>query len=264
MTVRTLAHFPPNPEYGRGIYRRRLQFVAGSAGMVAQVDDTHHSYWLTIDHDGARVKSIDAGFIRAPTLVCAGAAAGLAALIDLPVTAPVADTLARLRGPSNCTHLADLACWSLAQIGRSALWEIAVPDQVEDPVWIEIARNGATVHRWRIVDDHIQAPSIFAGRPMMKGFMAWARVALDDEALLAATMLQRGSFVARGRRHIVDQGEPTPLARAAGMAGMCWSYSGERLESATGTLNYVRDFTSGVTPGEPPSHVAARLQGARS
>src|ERR1700754_3969540 len=140
--ARTLAHFPRNPDYGRGIYRRLLRFAADPAGMVAQVDDTHHAYWLAIDHDGDRVTAIDAGFVRAPTTVCPGAAAGLAALIGLPVTATTARLLASFPAPANCKPLADLACWSLAQTGRSESWEIAIPDQVGAPVWIEITRNG--------------------------------------------------------------------------------------------------------------------------
>lgn len=260
--VRTLKHFPTNPDYGRGIYRRLLRFAAHPAGMAAQVDDTHHGYWLAIDHDGAKVTAIDAGFMRAPTTVCSGAIAGLAALIGLPIAASVSDTLARLPAASNCTHLADLACWSLEQTGRSVAWEIAIPDQGDAPVWIEIARDGAVVHRWQVANHHIVAPSTLAGQPTMKGFMAWARAAFDDDALLAATMLQRGLFVARGREHIVDQGEPMPLARAEGMAGMCWSYSGERREYAMGALGYVRDFTAGVTSEKLPP--PARLQGAGS
>lgn len=262
--ARELAHFPLNPGYGLGVYRRCLRFAGDAAGIVAQVDDTHHSYWLTIDHDGVKVTAVDAGFLRAPTTACPGAIAGLVALTGLPIAAPVSETLARLPGSSNCTHLADLAFWSLAQQGRSASWEIAVPDQIEAPVWIEVARDGVVVHRWQIADHQIVAPSWLAGRPMMKGFMAWARTAFDDDALLAATMLQRGLFVARGREHIVDQGEPMPLVRAEGMAGMCWSYSSERLEHAMGVLGYVRDFTTSVTSEKLPPHIAARLHAAGS
>lgn len=261
---RTLAHFPRNPDYGRGAYRRRLVFVSDGHGMAAQVDDTHHSYWLTLDHDGERVVALDAGFLRAPNTACPGAPKGLAALVGLPVGASISETLSRLPPSRNCTHLVDLACWSLMQIGRSSRWDILIPDQVEAPVWIEIRRDGKAVHRWRIEDRHILAPAALAGRPLMKGFMAWARALFDDEALLAAIMLQRGLLVARGRAHIVDRGEPIPLSRAEGMAGMCWSYSDARLATATGSLNYVRDFTASVRPEPPPPRVAARLQGAGS
>lgn len=262
--AKTLAHFPINPDFGRGVYRRRLRFACDPRGMVALVDDTHHSYWLSLDHDGEQVIAIDAGFMRAPTTACRGARAGLAALIGAPVAASARDIVARLPAASNCTHLGDLACWSLAQAGRSAVWEIAIPDQAAAPVWIEICRDGTAVHRWLVANQHIIAPTTLAGRPMMKGFIAWARTAFDDHDLLAATMLQRGLFVARGREHTVDQGEPTPLAIADGMAGMCWSYSGSRLDDAVGMLGYVRDFTAGITPETPPPHIVARLKGSGS
>jgi hypothetical protein len=259
--AQTLAHFPRNPDYGSGTYRRRLRFASDATGLAAQVDDTHHSYWLSLDHDGTRITAVDAGFIRAPTSACDSATAGLSALVGLPLTGTARETLDRLPIQSNCTHLADLACWSLAQKGCSAVWDINIPDQIDTPVWIEIARNGAAVHRWRIEDHRIVAPQALADRPMMQGFMAWARTAFDGDVLLAATMLQRGIFVARGRRHIVDQGAPVPLMSADGMAGRCWSYSGKRLDHATGALGYVRDFTAGVTLETPPPHIAARLQG---
>jgi len=261
---RTLAHFPRNPDYGRGIYRRRLLFVSDDRSITAQVDDTHHSYWLTLDHDGARVTAIDGAFMRAPNTACPGAPAGLASLIGQPIDAPVSETLARLPAALNCTHLTDLACWSLAQTGRSQLWEVVIPDQTAKPVWIEVLRDGSVVHRWQVADRHIVTPPHLAGRPIMKGFRSWARAQFDGEELLAATMLQRGVFVARGREYIVDQGDPVPLALAEGMSGMCWSYSGAQLASATGSLNYVHDFTAAIESGQPPPHVAARLQGAAS
>jgi hypothetical protein len=258
----TLAHFPRNPDYGSGTYRRRLRFASDATGLAAQVDDTHHSYWLSLDHDDTRITGVDAGFMRAPTSACGGAIAGLSALVGLPLTGTAGETLGRLPVLSNCTHLADLACWSLAQIGHTTVWDITIPDQIDTPVWIEIARDGAVVHRWRIEDHRIVAPRALADRPMMHGFMAWARTTFDGDALLAATMLQRGIFVARGRRHIVDEGDRVPLASADGMAGRCWSYSGSRLKTATGGLRYVRDFTTELTLETPPPHIAARLQGS--
>lgn len=258
----TLAHFLPNPEYGNGIYRRRLRFASDSRGCVAQVDDTHHSYWLALDHDNVRITGTDAGFVRAPNTACPGAPAGLVALIGLPIVESTSKILARLPRTSNCTHLADLACWSLAQLGRSAQWEVSVPDQVDKPVWIDIERDGIVKQRWQIANYEIVAPESLTGQPLMRGFMAWASRAFEGEALLAATMLQRGLFVARGRKYIVDQDTPVPLSKAEGMAGMCWSYSGDRLARATGASGYVRDFTKKIDAETAPPHVAVRLRGA--
>ncbi|SCY97199.1 hypothetical protein SAMN05660666_04003 [Novosphingobium aromaticivorans] len=82
-----LAHFPVDPSYGQGAYRRRLEFTALSDAMVAQVDDNFHSFWLVIEHDQVNVTGIDAGFLRAPTTMCGGAPAGLGALIGAPLAA---------------------------------------------------------------------------------------------------------------------------------------------------------------------------------
>lgn len=258
--ITELAHFPIDPSYGGGVYRRRLRFESGTNTVVAQIDDTHHAFWLTLDHDGRYVTAIDSGFLRAPTTACSGATHGLQALIGLAITAQAREVVARLTTGSGCTHLCDLACWALAHTDRPATWDITVPDQTDRPVWIQIARDGEMVHRWQIEGNRVASPASLAGEPLHRGFMRWASRVFEGTALMAATMLQRGLFVARARPYIVDQGPPMPLTRARGMAGACHAYSGERLAIATGSLGYVRDFTTGVRVEPLPSHIAAHLQ----
>jgi hypothetical protein len=253
-----LAHFELSPTFGTGIYRRRLRFVDKPGAVVALADDTHHSYWLTLDHRLGRVTAIDAGFNRAPTDMCPGAVAGLKAVVGASLEEPIAEIMARLPRWSNCTHLVDLALWGIAQVGRSAVWDIEVPDQRDQPVWVTITRDGELIHRWRIADYRMVAPEPFAGQPLLSGFMKWATAAFSGEEMMAATMLQRGLFVARGRRFVVDEGEPLPVASAVGMAGMCWSYSGDRLLHGKGVLGYVRDFTEALHPEAPPRHLNQR------
>lgn len=255
-----LAHFPPHPQYGHGIYRRLLRFVGWAGGVTAQVDDTHHSYWIQIGDDGSTVTAVDGAFLRAPTSACSGSVAGLQALVGTSIKAPARELLGRLPPASNCTHLSDLACWASLHRARSATWAIAIPDETDAPVEIEITRDGVPFHRWTVRHHRITAPAALRGLPLMRGFMAWARDTFSADALLAAIMLQRGLFVARGRRHLVDAGtQPVPVAVAEGMAGTCWSYSGERRAYATCSLGYVEDFTDGVRPAPSPPHVAARL-----
>jgi len=259
-----LAHFLPNPAYGSGVYRRRIAFTAMPNAIVAQVDDTHHSFWLAIDHDAAQVTAIAAGFNRAPTDMCPGSISGLQALVGCSVTASTAQLLANLPRSSNCTHLVDLALWAIAHVDRTAVWTIDVPDQAGSPVAITIARDGAVVHRWQVADFHIVAPAHFAGKPLMAGFMKWAADIFADDTLLGAIMLQRGLFVARGRQYIVDEDEPVPLARAAGMAGRCWAYSEERFLNGKGVIGYVRDFTRSLQPETLPPHIDRRIKDLKS
>lgn len=255
-----LAHFRPDPAYGTGAYRRRLAFTAVSGGVVAQVDDSHHSYWLVLDHDHRHVTALDAGFSRAPTDMCQGAAAGLQALVGRRLGEPASGLMASLPRTSNCTHLADLALWAIAHAGRSAIWNIVVPDQVDQPAWIAIDRDGETLHRWHVAGFDLVAPEPHAGMPLMSGFMKWATAAFSGDVLLAATMLQRGLFVARGRRYVVDHEPPAPLASAAGMAGMCWCYSDDRLARGRGIIGYVRDFSMSVDPAPLPARLTKRIK----
>lgn len=260
MIIPELAHFPIDPSYGTGAYRRRLVFTALAGGVVAQVDDSFHSYWLILDHDQDQVTGIDAGFVRAPADMCTGSITGLSAAIGCSLRASASDLMARLPRSSNCTHLADLALWAIAHVGNSATWNIEIPDQSGAPVWITVDRDGQLFHRWLIVGFQLVSPDDFAGRPLMGGFMKWADSTFSDDAFLGATMLQRGLFVARGRQHIVDQGAAIPLSSAAGMSGMCWSYSGDRRLKGKSTLGYVRDFTESVRPEALPRHVRERLK----
>ncbi|MFW2829437.1 DUF2889 domain-containing protein [Sphingomonas sp. ID0503] len=258
--IAELAHLPLNPHYGRGAFRRRLMFRPVSGGVVAQVDDAFHAYWLMLDHNGDRITGLDAGFLRAPTDMCPGSITGLEMLIGSGVRDDARQLMARLPQALNCTHLTDLAVWTAAHHERSATWDILVPDQVDTPAWITIARDGEIIHRWQLSGFQLSAPAALAGHPLMSGFIKWASRSFAGDALMAATMLQRGVFVARGRQHIIDKGQPPALSDAPGMAGMCWSYSGERWAQGRGALNYVRDFTLGVTPATLPNHVIDRLR----
>lgn len=263
--MRELAHFPLNPSYGFGAFRRKLVFTAVTGGMVARVDDAFHSYWLVLDTDAKEITGIDAGFLRAPTDVCPGALLGLRALIGMPLGAATTELMMRLPQSGNCTHLGDLAMWTIAQAGNSATWDIEVPDRSGDAsVWITISRDGASAHRWGVSEFEMTSPEQFSGKPLRRGFMKWAAAAFKGDELMAATMLQRGLFVARGRQHIVDQGSPMPLSRAEGMAGMCWAYSEDRLANGRGNIGYVRDFTEAVRPETLPQHVRERLREAGS
>jgi hypothetical protein len=264
VTIPELAHFPLNPAYGSGAYRRRLVFTAVRDGVVAQVDDTFHSYWLLLDHAAGFVTGIDSGFMRAPTDMCPGASAGLTALIGSSLAADTRELMTRLPQKSNCTHLSDLAVWSLAHVDNSAAWNIVIPDQGQNPSAIEISRGDQVIHRWQVARFEVTSPDPLAGAPLMRGFMNWASATFSGDELLAAIMLQRGFFVARGRQHIVDQGKPVALSRFQGMAGMCWSYSDDRRKKGRGSLGYVRDFSRSVRRGTLPQHVEDRLRKAGS
>lgn len=259
----SLSHFQPNPSYGHGIYRRLVRLSAVERRVLATVDDTHHAMWLVLDHDGVQVTAIECGIERGPATSCSGAPANLTDIVGAPIDLASADFAHRLPPGANCTHLSDLLRWAMRAAqgpGGEIEYEISVPDQMADPVWIEIKRSGLIVHRWLVKGETIQAPALLAGRPLFRGFLAWARAAFGPADLEAGIMLQRGAWVARGLRYVVDR-TSVPLSAAAGMQGACFSYSGENWRTARNNLNYVRDFTAGVVEQENSARLRARLEG---
>lgn len=261
----TLAHFPLNPAYGTGRYRRLLRFSRLPGAVLATVDDTHHAMWLLIRHDGLRISDIAAAISRGPATTCGGAAAGLRALIGEPLASDPQVISAALTTTSNCTHLADLATWAMRSAATNGqgvtTFAITVDDDDGAPYGLEIARDGQPIHSWEATGYAVIAPAALAGMPLMRGFMARARTHFSGDVLEAAIMLQRGVFVARGRRHLVDAGPPVPLKAAADMKNACYSYSGDRLDSAVNHIGYVRDFTAGVMPHPLPPDIKALFKG---
>jgi hypothetical protein len=258
----SLEHFPPNPDYGRGCFRRRVIIRRNGQATLATIDDTHHAMWVLIEHDGRVITSIEGGITRGPATTCSASSAGLAALVGWPLDER--PTSRDLPPTMNCTHLGDLTIWALTEeAGGPPLveYEVFVADEIDTPVWATVSRNGTVLHKWLIYGHQVLAPDYLEGCPLMRGFVAWARTVFKGKALEAALMLQRGVFVARGRKRLVDLSPPVPLRAAVGMAGVCFSYSGERLATATSVVGYVRDFTEKVIVTPPPARVVERFEG---
>lgn len=253
---------PSNPDFGTGVYRRRLRFTVVDKSCLATLDDTHHAMWLKLDHEAGIITSVSAGFARRPTTVCEGSIDGLVALAGLPISATSTEFAERMLARSNCTHLGDLARWasSAALRGKSAEYLITIPDQAEAPSWIEISRDGQTLHRWLIEGFTILAPERVAGGPLMRGFVPWARETFPAEEFESALMLQRGVFVARARPYVVDQPPAIPLSAAKGMEGACFSYTGDNLKNGTSVIGYVRDFSTHLEPQTLPASIAAEFE----
>lgn len=261
----TLARFPLNPDYGSGCYRRLLRFYALPGAVLGTIDDSHHAMWLLLRHDGQRIESVEADIGRGPATSCRGSALGLQSLAGLPLQAQGHGAVALLDPVRNCTHLSDLAIWSLrvAQqepVGARIEYHIRVEDDDGMPFRIEIAKDGQLIHSWLVSGNRVIAPAPLAGMPLMRGFMACARTQFQNDRLEAAIMLQRGIWVARGRRHIVDAA-PVPLTFYEDMEDACYSYAGEQWRTATSHVGYVRDVTEGILPHPLPDHISRLLSG---
>jgi len=236
-----------NPNYGEGIYRRRIRLENQSLQVVAELEDITHAFRLTLGHDGSCVTDIKAQPIRYPFDTCPGAAAMLQPLIGCSLDTDASSFRSVVAPGQNCTHLYDLALLALAHARRPArtrIYDISVPDELVTGTEIRLLCDGVAVHEWRVRDHRIVAPATFARQPVMQGFYSWASEAFAGEILEAALVLQRGYFVAQGRRYdYMNSGDR--LATDDNMPnGACYTYNTGVVEKAVHTEGMARDFSA--------------------
>ncbi|MBI4985113.1 MAG: DUF2889 domain-containing protein [Rhodocyclales bacterium] len=234
-----------NPNYGTGVFRRRLRFSVGVGVVAVDMEDGNHAFRLRLLHDGQRVVDIAAEAIRYPYATCPETMAQLRELVGQPLV-DVALLRKLLVPRRNCTHLTDLALLAAKhaiEAGLQRQYDIAVDDEKDGITRARVECAGRLVHDWQIADYVITAPAAFAGKPMMRGFYGWAAAAFGGMEVEAAVALQRGFFVAQSRRYLVEPYEDYPANVELVMEGSCYSYSNGVMERALRNPGSIRDFT---------------------
>jgi hypothetical protein len=249
-----IGRYSKDPLYGRGVWRRRIRLSSSPGVVNATLDDNHHSMWCRIFHAERRVTAIEAGTIRIPTTACPGAALALRSLEGWSIdTAP--DILAGDgRTQLNCTHMIDLGILAIVHARRvlgQRVFDVAVPDETDSPIWIEVRRDGVVVHRWRVRHERIMEPVELAGQGIIKGFTRVAKGHFEDEVLEAALVLHKGYFVGRARAWSSDRQPAQSIAHHRDMLGVCHTYSPAQVDGARTIGHYVLDFTNGVVEANP-------------
>lgn len=238
----------PNPNYGTGVFRRRLHWRATAVGVFVALEDSNHGFRLQLQHNGQRITQIVAEPLRFPFTTCPEAVANVQGLVGLELTAVAAQRQA-LPQPVNCTHLIDMALLAAAHapdVGMDRLYEIAVMDEREGLTHARIECDGQCVHDWTIRDHLIVVPAILAGQPVMRGFYAWVVQRLQGLPREAAQVLQRGYFVAQSRRWNTRPIEEHPASTDGIPVGACYSYNTGAVERAFRIHGSVRDCTAGA------------------
>jgi Protein of unknown function (DUF2889) len=235
-----------NPDYGSGIYRRRIRLENRPQQVVAELEDTTHAFRLTLAHDDGCVTDIVAEPIRYPFDSCPGAVALLQPLIGCSLDTD-SSSLRRLLEPGhNCTHLYDLALLALAHSARPSrlrIYDICVPDELENGTAIKLVCDGITVHEWQVRSHQVVAPATLAGNPLKQGFYRWASDEFSGESLESALVLQRGYFVAQSRRYDYMRSGGRPAQDDNMPEGACYTYNAGVVEQAIHTDGMARDFT---------------------
>jgi hypothetical protein len=256
MPTRDAAGLEPRPDYGRGVFRRRIELRGGDRCVEADLEDDFHRFGVRLEHDGRQVVRIAGAAGRYPWSTCPGALAPLERLVAMPLAA-AASAVRRWTDPrAQCTHLLDLAGLAVAHAaaGRERRgYEIEIPDRVEGRSHARLRRDGEALLDFEIERGAIVSPEPFAGQPSFGGgFGRWAEATLAPDLAEAAIVLQRACGIAMGRQWDMDQ-VPGAWVFGALTGGACHTFGARVVEDARRVLGSMRDFTDAperLLPGE--------------
>lgn len=235
----------PNPNYGSGVFRRRLHWRATEGLVEVALEDSNHGFRLRLRHDGSRIVAVEVEPVRYPFTTCPEAVRGVQRIVHLPL-ADAAALRERLPGGENCTHMIDMALLAAAHAGDAGaerFYDIAVADERNGVTQARIECDGHLVHEWAVRVHTIDQPAELAGKPVMRGFYAWAAQTFSGMPLEAAQALQRGYFVAQSRRWLYLPIEANSAIADGMPIGGCYSYNTGAVERAQRIKGSVRDYS---------------------
>lgn len=240
-------HYPLNTDYGTGVFRRRIRLQGLPGKVVAELEDCCHGFRSVVYHDGKKVTDVQAEALRIPHSTCGGAVAPIKAMIGMPLATAAKNINREVNPRANCTHLYDLTVLAVAHCLRGEterLYDVAIDDEPdEQAVSASVSRDGKTVLNWQTHQWIIQEPAALAGKPLYKGFAAWANQAFDGDEQEAAFVLQKGYFVSIARRFDSDKMAGAAAANDESMIGVCYTYSPDVVAGAFRMDHSTRDFT---------------------
>lgn len=259
-----LVHYPPNPAYGTGCYRRRITFCRRADGINVGLLDDFHDMAVALTVDDGRIVDVAAHMDRFPKTSCPGAVTALRGLTGRSASAGAMALTAPERG-GQCTHLVELARLGLAWMTQgydSGTVEIALTDRDADGVQhLALELDGKPALTWVLEHESITEPADHRGQSLFGGFTRWVEATLPPGEADLWRMAQMAVFVARGRAYIVDGPQPRQVSQEPARQGACYSFSGTAFETAYDNTGYVRDMSNGLPPA---AHTCLNYDDSRS
>lgn len=246
MTKQTTAVIPPNENYGKGTYRRRILMRGLPGRVIAELEDCFHGFRVTIEHNNSAVSNIVGEALRTPMNTCEGAMAPIKALIGTHVSTPNSEFSSIANPRSNCTHLYDLTVMAIGHACRGEIdrqYDIIIHDEKDGIIDARVLRNEQLVLRWQVSDGSIQKPTEVAGKPALKGFSKWASNSYEGDDYEAALALHKGYFVALALRWNMSAMEGCKVTDYSPRLGICYTYSEGVVEDAYRNRGAIRDFS---------------------
>lgn len=235
-----------NPRYGSGIFRRRIRMTHAFPMVEVELEDCSHAMRLRLQHDNRSIIDIAARVHRAPVSSCQHAPEILNEFVGLPLASNLDSYRQKTAPNAHCTHLYDMALLAVAHCQAtqcSRQIDVTVHDEQQGVIDASIFLDGKLVHQWLIENNKITYPTMAAGQPVFKGFVAWAKQQFSGDHLSCALALQRGLMVAGARRWDMHSIAGHSAATFGPGDGVCYSYSDGREQYAVRSENPTRDFT---------------------
>ncbi len=243
-------HYPPNPDYGSGVFRRRLRMAAAGRVVRAVLNDPYHAMWVDLSLEGSRIDDVRAGMWRNPKNACPGAVHALRELVGMEVAAAAASIFSEGRAGRNCTHLLDLARFGLGchLRGETArVLDLTVADaDTAGRSRIRAEADARTIHDWEIVDGGLTDVAGFTGSTHSSAFGRAMRDRLEGIELEAALALRMAVFVAAGRAFLTDGPVPVRALDETERRGDCFAFSAPVVAGCIDNIGYVQNFTDGL------------------
>ncbi len=244
-----LIHYPPNPAYGTGVYRRRITFSRRADGIDVGLLDDYHDMRVALIVEGGIISNVVARMDRFPKTSCPGAVAALRELIGRPIGELA---LSGEERSGQCTHLVELARLGLTRLVRNLpgeIVEISLTDRdASSRQHLTIDLDGKPALASVLEGEAIVEPAAHRGRSLFGGFIRWAHEVMAPGETDLWRMAQMAVFVARGRAYVVDGHKPRRVADEPSRYGACYSFSGAAFETAYDNTGYVRDMSNGLPP----------------
>lgn len=242
---------PPNPDYGSGVFRRRIALHRSEQRVEVELEDCSHAMRVCLTHDGEVITAVQGDVLRAPVNTCPSAPQALGEFVGKALHSDPGFFVKQVDARAQCTHLHDMTSLAAAQaLSREVKTciDVAVADERNGIIDAQILLNGDVVHHWQLRGDRIEHPAALRGRPLYNGFIAWVLAQFEGRERVCALALQRGVMVANARRWDMRAAYGQPADDFGPGKNVCYSYSEPRIHSARRSESSVRDFTH--TPEE--------------
>lgn len=246
--------FKTNPDYGSGVFRRRIRLLREGDHHHGQVhgalEDCNHGFQSTVLYQNGLVTEIKPQFMRIPFTTCSGAGQPLQKLAGAAVRSSPAELLAIAPPLANCTHLHDLTLLAIAHSQcehKVVQYDVEVTDAREGisdlRVWRSTGYGDKTlIHHWLSSNYAILSPAHLKDKPLFMGFSRWANAQFSGVENEAAFVLQKGNLVSIGRMLDVEAMTGSRAIDENDRVA-CFTYSPQNSSAAVRIGNTVRDFT---------------------